>query len=88
MDVIPAEVSGLFRDLRPYSNNCRFPDCTHIHEVDCAVLDAVADGRIDPRRYDSYVHLIEDPSSPDKRLADKRLADKNFLSSNFLSDQC
>ncbi len=63
-DVIPAEVSGLFRDLRPYANHCRFPDCTHIHEIDCAVLDAVADGRIDPRRYDSYVHLIEDPSSP------------------------
>ncbi|MCC6511315.1 MAG: ribosome small subunit-dependent GTPase A [Pirellulaceae bacterium] len=63
-DVVAAEVSGLFRDLRPYVNHCRFPDCTHIHEVDCAVLDAVADGRIDPRRYDSYVHLIEDPSSP------------------------
>ncbi len=63
-DVIPAEISGLFRDIRPYGNNCRFPDCTHIHEVGCAVLDAVADGRIDPRRYDSYVHLIEDPASP------------------------
>lgn len=63
-DVVPAEISGLFRDLRPYVNHCRFPDCTHIHEVDCAVRDAVADGRIDPRRYDSYVHLIEDPSSP------------------------
>ena len=63
-DVSPAEVSGLFRDLRPYANHCRFPDCTHIHEVDCAVRDAVADGRIDPRRYDSYCHLIEDPSSP------------------------
>lgn len=63
-DVSPAEVGGHFRDLRPYVNHCRFPDCTHIHEVDCAVRDAVADGRIDPRRYDSYVHLIEDPSSP------------------------
>ncbi|MGN6544782.1 MAG: ribosome small subunit-dependent GTPase A [Aureliella sp.] len=64
-DVSPAEVGGYFRDLRPYVNHCRFPDCLHIHEVDCAVRDAVADGRIDPRRYDSYVHLIEDPSSPE-----------------------
>ena len=63
-DVSAAEISGYFRDLRPYVNHCRFPDCTHIHEVGCAVRDAVADGRIDPRRYDSYVHLIEDPSSP------------------------
>lgn len=57
------EVCGLFRDIRPYVSHCRFPDCTHIHEVDCAVLDAVADGRIDPRRYNSYVHLIEDPGA-------------------------
>ncbi len=62
-DVSPAEVCGLFRDIRPYVSHCRFPDCTHIHEVDCAVLDAVADGRIDPRRYNSYVHLIEDPGA-------------------------
>ena len=61
-DVAAQEVAGLFRDIRPYVSNCRFPDCTHIHEVGCAVLDAVADGHIDPRRYNSYVHLIEEPN--------------------------
>ena len=60
-DITAAETAGLFRELRPYVNHCRFPDCTHIHEVGCAVLEAVADGRIDPRRYNSYVHLIEEP---------------------------
>lgn len=58
-DVAPEEVGGLFRDIRPFVNHCRFPDCKHLHEVGCAVLDAVADGRIDPRRYDSYAHLVE-----------------------------
>ncbi len=62
-DVSAPEVCGLFRDIRPYVSHCRFPDCTHIHEVDCAVLEAVADGRIDPRRYNSYVHLIDDPGA-------------------------
>lgn len=62
-DVAANEIAGYFRDLRPYVNHCRFPDCTHIHEVNCAVLNAVADGRIDPRRYDSYVHLVEEPFS-------------------------
>ncbi len=61
-DVAPEEVAGLFRDIRPWANHCKFPDCTHIHEVDCGVLEAVADGRIDPRRYNSYVHLMEDPA--------------------------
>lgn len=58
-DVIPAEVAGLYRDLRPYVHLCRFPDCTHLHEADCAVKDAVADGRLDARRYESYCRLFE-----------------------------
>lgn len=56
-DVIPEEVAGFFRDLRPYVSKCRFPDCTHTHEDHCAVKDAVADGWIDTRRYESYVQI-------------------------------
>lgn len=53
-DVIPEEVAALYRDIRPYVSLCRFPNCTHTHEEDCAVKDAVADGRLDERRYESY----------------------------------
>lgn len=56
-DVIAAEVAGFYRDLRPYVSRCRFPNCTHTHEDDCAVKNAVADGRLDERRYASYCHL-------------------------------
>ena len=56
-DVIPEEVAGYYRDLRPYVSRCRFPDCTHTHEAACAVKDAVADGWIDARRYESYVQI-------------------------------
>ncbi|MDR0703646.1 MAG: ribosome small subunit-dependent GTPase A [Planctomycetaceae bacterium] len=56
-DMIPEEVFGLFRDLRPYENRCRFPDCTHSHEEDCAVKNAVAEGRLDLRRYESYLAI-------------------------------
>jgi len=57
-DVIVEEVAGFYRDLRPYVCQCAFPDCTHTHEDECAVKNAVADGRLDERRYDSYCHLI------------------------------
>ncbi len=57
-DVIPAEVAGYFRDIRPYINHCKFPNCTHTHETDCAVKNAVADGRLDLRRYESYCQLF------------------------------
>jgi len=57
-DVIPEEVAGYYPDIRPYVSLCRFPDCTHTHEANCAVKDAVADGRLDARRYESYCHLF------------------------------
>ncbi|MCA9264078.1 MAG: ribosome small subunit-dependent GTPase A [Planctomycetales bacterium] len=56
-DIIPEEVAGLFRDIRPYVAKCRFPDCTHTHEQECAVKDAVADGYIDIRRYESFCQI-------------------------------
>jgi ribosome biogenesis GTPase len=57
-DVIPEEVAGYCRDIRPYVCYCRFPNCTHTHESECAVKDAVADGRLDLRRYESYCHMF------------------------------
>lgn len=56
-DVIAEEVAGFYRDLRPFENLCAFPDCTHSHEADCAVKDAVADGQLDARRYESYCQV-------------------------------
>ena len=60
-DIVPSELSGLFRDIRPFASNCRYPNCSHIHENLCSVKDAVADGRLDGRRYDSYCQMVESP---------------------------
>lgn len=57
-DVIPKEVAGFFPDLRPFVSSCRFADCTHTHEEDCAVKDAVADDLVNARRYESYCHMF------------------------------
>ena len=57
-NVIPAEVAGLYRDLRPFVSHCAFPNCTHTHENECAVKHAVADGWLDARRYESYCQLF------------------------------
>ncbi|MCM2369058.1 ribosome small subunit-dependent GTPase A [Aporhodopirellula aestuarii] len=59
-DIQATEVAGLMPDIRPYVSGCRYPNCLHLHEDDCAVKDAVADARIDARRYDAYCHLLED----------------------------
>ena len=58
-DIDANEVAGLMPDFRPYVSRCRYPNCLHLSENECAVKDAVADSRIDPRRYDAYCHLLE-----------------------------
>jgi len=62
-DVIREEVAGFFRDIRPLVDLCEYPDCSHTHEEPCAVKDAVADGRLDGRRYESYCHLLAGDAS-------------------------
>jgi ribosome biogenesis GTPase len=59
-DVSREEVAGYYRDIRPYVSLCRFPNCSHTHESGCAVKDAVADGRLDARRYESMCHVAND----------------------------
>jgi len=56
-ELVPAEVPAAFRDLRPLANLCRYPDCAHDHETGCAVKDAVADGLLDARRWESCRQL-------------------------------
>ena len=57
-DARPEEMEGYFPEFRPFVPLCGFPDCTHTHEDGCAVKDAVADGRLDERRYESYCHML------------------------------
>ncbi len=62
-DITADELAGLMPEIRPYVSQCRYPNCRHLTEDGCAVKDAVADGRIDARRYDSYCHLVEEELS-------------------------
>jgi hypothetical protein len=48
--------------MRPFASHCRYPNCSHNHEEPCAVKDAVADGRLDPRRYESYLQILDAPA--------------------------
>ncbi|HQB76833.1 MAG TPA: ribosome small subunit-dependent GTPase A, partial [Tenuifilaceae bacterium] len=43
-----------------YAKDCKFYNCTHIHEPGCAVLKAVDENLIYPSRYLSYMSLFND----------------------------
>ena len=46
-----------FPEMDTYLGNCKYNDCAHVAEPDCAVQDAVETGEIHPERYRSYVVL-------------------------------
>lgn len=64
-DVIPTEVCGFYRDIAPFISLCKFQDCTHTHESGCAVRDAVADGLIDLRRYETMCQIRDSRNLPE-----------------------
>ncbi|HEX3457506.1 MAG TPA: ribosome small subunit-dependent GTPase A [Candidatus Baltobacteraceae bacterium] len=51
-----------FREIPPLAALCRFADCTHLAEPDCAVAAAAADGAMAPSRYASYRRMILEPA--------------------------
>lgn len=60
MDVILKEnLQYAFPDFGDYTGKCRFDDCSHRKEPDCAVRAAVEAGAIEKSRYDSYLRLYE-----------------------------
>ena len=55
----PADVQFGFREFVSRRDACRFDDCTHRAEPDCAIKAALEDGAIDRGRYENYVKLHE-----------------------------
>lgn len=55
-----SRIRAAYPDLAPFADDCRFPDCSHRSEPDCAVREAVSGGRADPARYESLMRLSEE----------------------------
>lgn len=64
VDMDPHEVGDYFPEIFALKGECRFNDCLHTDEPDCAVVRAVDEGRIAPSRYLSYLSIIEGDEGP------------------------
>lgn len=59
------ELERGFREFLPYLGQCRFHNCAHLAEPDCAILAAVEAGQIRPERLASYQHLAAEGLATD-----------------------
>jgi len=56
----PTHLDACFPEFRALTPQCRFADCTHTVEPECAVLDAIAAGEVSAARHESYVKLRDE----------------------------
>ena len=60
LDMKKSEVGHYFRDIFSLSRNCRYGDCLHIDEPQCAVIEALENNKLALSRYESYLSILDD----------------------------
>ncbi|MCP4362609.1 MAG: ribosome small subunit-dependent GTPase A, partial [Chloroflexi bacterium] len=66
-DLTPEEVDFYFTEFRQHMDNCRFANCTHHNEPDCAIKQAVKTGEIADSRYKSFLVLYNETDPAHER---------------------
>ncbi len=59
LQVEPEEVSGYFKDIKHFAEDCQFNNCLHQNEPNCAVKKAVENTKIAATRYENYLNIIQ-----------------------------
>ncbi len=73
--------SGLevtFDMIYSLAQDCKFKDCTHITEIDCAVLEAIENGDIDKASYENYLKMEKEKEYFESTVLERRKKDKEF----------
>ena len=77
-----------FQEIVDIALNCKFPDCKHLNESGCAVIDALNKGTIDKESYDNYQKILNEQVRFQTTIFEKRKKDKAFgkMIKNYLKD--
>jgi ribosome biogenesis GTPase len=73
-----AGVSSLFKDIETLAQSCRYKDCSHLSEADCAVKAAVVGGNLSTRRLTNYNKLMAEQERNSETIAEKRRRERDF----------
>ncbi|MFH1283097.1 MAG: ribosome small subunit-dependent GTPase A [bacterium] len=71
-------IKETFPDIVQLSKQCRFADCTHSHEPECAVQKALESGELQSKRLKNYIKLCKEAEYNTRSYVEKRKKDKEF----------
>lgn len=71
-------IKTTFQEIINISAKCKFPDCNHINESGCAVLEAVNNGTIEQDTYNNYQKIQKEQERFQTTIAEKRKKDRVF----------
>ncbi|MBU2880532.1 ribosome small subunit-dependent GTPase A [Psychrosphaera sp. B3R10] len=71
-------VNETFSEIVALAKQCRFSDCSHQTEPGCAVQRSLANGELDPRRFNNFQKLIKEQAFNSATLAERKEKDRNF----------
>ena len=63
VDLSPIQISDSFREFYRLRDKCRFKNCIHQNEPDCAVKAALDEGIVSKSRYNNYIKMLFDQSN-------------------------
>jgi ribosome biogenesis GTPase / thiamine phosphate phosphatase len=78
MTDVGAGIEDLFDELSALATKCKYIDCTHMHEPDCAVLLALEAGEIDKDKYINYINLKKETEHYEMTQLEKKAKNRQF----------
>lgn len=71
-------IENTFDEISELANQCKYNDCTHTVEKGCAVLEAMENGNLNPKRYENYIKLKKESEHYERSYLENRKRDKEF----------
>ena len=71
-------IDETFSEITELSKRCQFTDCNHINEKGCAVIEAVENGQVPEKRYQSFIKIKKESTYNEMSYLEKKQKDKQF----------
>ena len=71
-------INSVFDEIILLARKCKYVDCIHIHEPECAVLSAIKSGQLDEDQYNNYLDLKKEAEYYEMTELDKKKKNSQF----------